>query len=53
VIADKKYPELTQAKNANLPPPPTPKKTKLLARPLAILKILKYAVWVDRIALKN
>jgi hypothetical protein len=55
VIANKKYPELTQEQKMQIPPPPpTPKKTKLSESEFRDFKnTSKYAVWVDGNSIKN
>ena len=55
VVADKKYPELTQEQKMKIPqPPPAPKQIKLLEGQFSEFKNNeKYAVWIDNNYVKN
>jgi hypothetical protein len=55
VVADKKYPELTQEQKMKIPqPPPAPKQIKLLESQFSEFKNNeKYAVWIDNNYVKN
>jgi beta-lactamase regulating signal transducer with metallopeptidase domain len=55
VIADKKYPELTQEEKMKIPPPPpAPMQIKLSESTFDDFKnAAKYAIWVDEKSIKN